>query len=33
QRLRGEEKFSSVEKLVDQMNKDKAAGLEVLKKL
>jgi riboflavin kinase / FMN adenylyltransferase len=33
QRLRGEEKFPSVENLVAQMNKDKAAGLEVLNKL
>jgi len=32
QRLRGEEKFSSVENLVAQMNKDKEAGLEVLRK-
>jgi riboflavin kinase / FMN adenylyltransferase len=30
QRLRGEEKFSSVDDLVVQMNKDKAAGLEVI---
>jgi len=33
QRLRGEEKFSSVENLVAQMNKDKQTGLEVIKKL
>ncbi len=33
ERLRGEEKFSSVEKLVVQMNKDKEAGLEILSKL
>jgi riboflavin kinase/FMN adenylyltransferase len=33
QRLRGEEKFSSVENLVEQMNKDKEAGLEILEKL
>jgi len=33
ERLRGEEKFSSVEDLVIQMNKDKEAGLEILSKL
>jgi riboflavin kinase/FMN adenylyltransferase len=33
ERLRGEEKFSSVEDLITQMNKDKEAGLEILSKL
>ncbi|OGU70343.1 MAG: riboflavin biosynthesis protein RibF [Ignavibacteria bacterium RBG_16_34_14] len=33
ERLRGEEKFSSVENLVIQMNKDKEAGLEILRKI
>jgi riboflavin kinase/FMN adenylyltransferase len=33
ERLRSEEKFSSVEDLVDQMNKDKEAGLQILSKL
>jgi riboflavin kinase / FMN adenylyltransferase len=33
ERLRGEEKFSSVNELIDQMNKDKKNGLEVLNKL
>jgi riboflavin kinase/FMN adenylyltransferase len=33
ERLRGEEKFSSVENLVAQMNKDKEAGLKILSKL
>jgi riboflavin kinase/FMN adenylyltransferase len=33
ERLRGEEKFSSAEELVKQMNKDKELGLEILSKL
>ena len=33
ERLRGEEKFSSVNELIDQMNKDKKNGLEILNKL
>jgi len=33
ERLRGEEKFSSVENLVKQMNKDKEAGLKILSEL
>lgn len=33
ERLRGEEKFSSAEELVEQMNKDKELGLEILSKL
>jgi len=32
ERLRGEEKFSSAEDLIAQMNKDKEAGLEILSK-
>jgi riboflavin kinase / FMN adenylyltransferase len=32
ERLRGEEKFSSAEELIEQMNKDKASGLEILSK-
>ncbi len=31
-RLRGEEKFSSAEELIEQMNKDKESGLEILSK-
>jgi len=31
-RLRGEEKFSSAEALIEQMNKDKESGLEILSK-
>ncbi len=33
QRLRGEEKFSSVDDLIAQMNKDKSAGREILENL
>jgi riboflavin kinase/FMN adenylyltransferase len=33
ERLRGEEKFSSAEELIKQMNKDKELGLEILSKL
>ena len=32
-RIRGEEKYSSAEKLIEQMNKDKEAGLEIFSKL
>ena len=32
ERLRGEEKFSSAEELIKQMNKDKESGLEILSK-
>ena len=32
ERLRGEEKFSSAEELIEQMNKDKESGLEILSK-
>ena len=32
ERLRGEEKFSSAEELIEQMNKDKEFGLEILSK-
>ncbi len=32
-RIRGEEKYSSAEKLIEQMNKDKEAGLEIFNKL
>jgi riboflavin kinase/FMN adenylyltransferase len=33
ERIRGEEKFSSVESLVQQMNNDKKTGIEILKKI
>jgi len=33
ERIRGEEKFSSVDSLVEQMNNDKKTGIEILKKL
>ena len=33
ERIRGEEKFSSAEKLIEQMKKDKEIGLEILNKL
>jgi riboflavin kinase/FMN adenylyltransferase len=33
ERIRGEEKFSSAEELIEQMNKDKEIGLEILSKL
>ena len=33
ERIRGEEKFSSVESLVEQMNNDKKTGIEIIKKL
>jgi len=33
ERIRGEEKFSSAEELVKQMNNDKKVGIEILKKL
>jgi len=33
ERIRGEEKFSSVESLVEQMKNDKKTGIEILKKL
>ncbi len=33
ERLRGEEKFSSAEELVKQMNKDKETGLKILSKI
>ena len=32
-RIRGEEKFSSADELIEQMNKDKEIGLEILSKL
>jgi len=32
-RIRGEEKFSSADELIDRMNIDKKIGLEILKKL
>ncbi len=33
ERIRGEEKFSSADELIIQMNKDKNIGLEILSKL
>ena len=33
ERIRGEEKFSSADELVEQMNNDKKVGIEILKKL
>ena len=33
ERIRGEEKFSSAEELVKQMEKDKETGLSILKKI
>ncbi|NWF50183.1 MAG: bifunctional riboflavin kinase/FAD synthetase [Ignavibacteriaceae bacterium] len=33
ERLRAEEKFSSAQELIDQMNRDKAKGIELIKKL
>jgi riboflavin kinase/FMN adenylyltransferase len=33
ERIRGEEKFSSADELIEQMNKDKEVGLEILSKL
>lgn len=33
ERIRGEEKFSSADELIKQMNKDKKIGIEILKKL
>jgi riboflavin kinase/FMN adenylyltransferase len=32
ERIRGEEKFSSAEELINQMNKDVEAGMEILAK-
>jgi riboflavin kinase/FMN adenylyltransferase len=33
ERIRGEEKFSSANELVEQMNNDKKVGIEIFKKL